>query len=87
MADSPQAARAESRLQSNSKWHCGSRRVGGAGGVAASTAATCTAETVRLPPCRIHSLWPKRDESLIELLRRTYTSNCHGVPRIKSTLL
>lgn len=30
----------------------------------------------------IQSLWPKRDESLIELLRRTCTSNCHDTPTI-----
>jgi hypothetical protein len=39
------------------------------------------------PRCRINALWPKRDGSLIELLRRTCTSNCHGRPTIKLTLL
>jgi hypothetical protein len=36
----------------------------------------------RAPCCRIHALWPKRDGSLIELLRRSCTSNCHGRPTI-----
>ena len=39
------------------------------------------------PRCRIHSLWPKRDGSLTELLRRTYTSISPGTPRIKLALL
>jgi len=39
------------------------------------------------PRCRIHSLWPKRDGSLTELLRRTYTSISPGTPRIKVALL
>jgi len=71
----------------------GTAGVGGvcvAGDVAAATAlATCTAGTGGagqrgLPRrvCRIHSVWPKRDESLIELLRRTDTSKSARHPTI-----
>ena len=69
------------------RWRCRSRHrlatcTAGTGGAGqrglARRGPSCLAarlDSCRRPaPCRIHSLWPKRDGSLTELLRRTYTS-------------
>jgi hypothetical protein len=72
-----------------SKWHCGSRRCrcrrscrsqGHSPQARPEPAGQATGglpRRGRRPRCRIHWLWPKRDGSLIELLRRTSTSNRH----------